>query len=146
MTSGADAAADAAHEEILRGATTGTEERPAQQLAEPVMLFDLQEQARLLAEEPEMESSGHNANTLVHFPDFRVVLISIKKGDMLREHRAPGRISIQPVQGRVVVRVEGRSLEMAERQLLVLEKLIVHEVEALDDAVILLTLGSPMRA
>ncbi|MCC6483798.1 MAG: cupin domain-containing protein [Armatimonadetes bacterium] len=138
MTSDADASTGG-----LRGATTGTDERPAQQLAEPVMHFDLSHESQSLQAEPPMERSGHNANTLVHFPDLRVVLVSVRKGQALRDHRAPGRISIQPLQGQIRVHTQERTVEMKSGELLVLDKAVRHEVEAVEDAVFLLTLGAP---
>ena len=87
------------------GETTGTPERPAQRLAAPVLTFDLPAELAHLRGEPAWARGDRNAKTLVKEPDFRLVLVALKAGARLEEHRAPGRISIQTLEGRLRLRV-----------------------------------------
>lgn len=72
---------------------------------------DLNHAPRLKTEDAWRRES-HNGNTLVKEPDFRIVLIVMKSGAKLAEHQAAGRISIQPLQGRLLVHLPDRVVEL----------------------------------
>lgn len=70
-------------------------------LAEPLMNFDLSNEIAQLHQEEAWLRTDHNSKTLVKQPDFRIVLIALKKDGRLEEHKADGRISIQTLSGHV---------------------------------------------
>ncbi len=107
-----------------------------------VMDFDLaQELKRLMREQP--WQAEHTANTIVKYPDLRLVLMALKGGALLKEHRTAGRIAIQMLSGAMTVKADGQVHEMTAGKLLTLEQDVAHEVEARTDSVFLLTIAWP---
>ncbi len=125
------------------GETTGTPERPAQHLAGPMLTFDLAAEARQIRAEEAWRRGEHNAKTLMKERDFRVVLVAVKSGGRMREHQAPGRLSIQTLSGQVRVHLQGRTVDLPVGHLLTLEPGIPHDVEALSESDFLLTIAWP---
>ena len=86
---------------------------------------------------------GRNSKTLVKHPDFRVVLIVLKSNARLGEHKAAGGISVQTVEGRIRMHVQGKAFDLPAGHVLALERAIPHDVEALEDSAFLLTIAWP---
>jgi quercetin dioxygenase-like cupin family protein len=114
----------------------------AQPLAAPFLEFDLVRELEQLHREPEW-SSGQNAKTLVKFDDFRIVLLTLRARTRVPGHQSKGRISIQPVVGRILVRAEGRTFDLQNGALLALDQGSSHDIEALEDSAFLLTIAWP---
>jgi quercetin dioxygenase-like cupin family protein len=74
--------------------------------------------------------SGRRSEVLVKTAGLRVVLVTMRAGTTLREHVAPGPITVQPIRGRFVFIVEGEEREIADGMLV-----------ALEDGAFLLTIG-----
>jgi quercetin dioxygenase-like cupin family protein len=123
------------------GETTGTSERAPQRMAAPVLAFDLtQEVARLHAEQA-WRQGDRNAKTLVKEADFRVVLVALRAGARMEEHRAAGRISVQTLAGHVRLHTGGTNVDLPVGRLVSLERDVPHDVEAAEDSVFLLTIA-----
>lgn len=116
-----------------------------QPMAAAYLEFDLARELEQLHAEPEW-SRGQNARTLVKHDDFRVVLLALTAGARIPEHRTEGRISIHTVHGQVQVRAQGRTFDLPTGGLLALDRDLPHDVEALEDSAILLTIAWPSRA
>lgn len=84
---------------------------------------------------------GHTARTLLRAPDLRVVLIAMKAGSHIAEHRAKESVSLHAISGHVRLKVPERTVDLPAGQLLLLEKGVEHDVEAISDSTLLLTLG-----
>ncbi len=125
------------------GQTTGSPARPPQVLEGPALSFDLAAQAMRLRDEPGYRHGDRNANTIVHEPDFRIVMIALKSGARIQAHRAAGRLSIQTLAGRLRLRLLDRTVELPAGHLLALEPDVSHDVEALDESTLLLTIARP---
>lgn len=124
------------------GETTGTSERAPQRLASPVLAFDLaHEVAQLLHEEVGWRQGDRNAKTLVKEADFRVVLIALRAGGRMEEHRAAGRISVQTIAGHVRLHTPGAIVDLPVGRLVSLERDVPHDVEALEESAFLLTIA-----
>jgi len=117
----------------------------SQPMAAAYLEFDLARELEQLHAEPEW-SRGQNARTLVKHDDFRVVLLALKAEARIPEHRTDGRISIHTVRGQVQVRAQGRTFDLPTGGLLALDRDLPHDVEALEDSAILLTIAWPSRA
>jgi quercetin dioxygenase-like cupin family protein len=85
--------------------------------------------------------SGRRSETLVKRPHLRVVLVTMRAGTELHEHVAPGPITVQPLQGRFMLIVEGGEHEIAPGALMTLEGDTRHAVRAVEDGAFLLTIG-----
>ncbi|MBS1815086.1 MAG: hypothetical protein JSS87_09460 [Acidobacteria bacterium] len=88
-------------------------------------------------------TQGHSAKVLFKKSDLRILLISMQKGSVLKEHHADGTISVQVIKGSVRFTVQGQAHDLRLHNLLTLGASIKHEVEALEDAAILLTIAWP---
>jgi quercetin dioxygenase-like cupin family protein len=106
----------------------------------PILHFDLLKERRELRREA-FWSRGRNAKTLAKHGDIRVVLTITKAGEELQQHHAHGTVLIQLLQGRVTTSVLGQILELSPGHLLVLDPNLPHNVKAVEDSVVLLTIG-----
>lgn len=103
--------------------------------------FDIVAVAAEMRGEGVYEREGHTARTLVRETDLRVVLVVMKGGGIIKEHRANETASIHVLSGRVRVRLRDRSVDLSSGRLLVLERGLPHNVEATEECAFLLTLG-----
>lgn len=113
-------------------------------LSVPVRQFDLAEEARQQRKEDAwLRGTGRSSKTLVKHRDLRIVLISMKANTRMHEHKASARISIQTMAGHVRVHLREQAVDLPAGRLLVLDQCLPHDVEALEDSDILLTLSWP---
>lgn len=106
----------------------------------PILNLDLDREIEQLHAEPAW-ATGRNAKTLVRHDDFRVVLVTMRSGNRMHSHQAPATVSIQTLRGKVELSVMGESFEVAEGGLISLDPRVVHDVVAVDDSAILLTIA-----
>jgi quercetin dioxygenase-like cupin family protein len=101
----------------------------------------LLEQAERLRQEPAWRSGDRTAITLFKTPTLSLVLLAVKEGARLREHRAEGSLTVQVVSGAVRVDAGGRRVELAPGEVLVLEPGLGHALEAVRESAVLLTIA-----
>jgi|SRR5579884_1505389 len=123
------------------GPTSDSEGHHSYTLAAPMLHFDLRSEAEQLRRQPSYERGDPTGKTLVKEPDLRIVLFALKAGARLDQHQASGPISIQAIGGTIRLRAGNETVELASGNLLMLEPRVPHDVDALGDAVFLLTLG-----
>ena len=109
----------------------------------PLVHARIEELIEGLKQEPTWRSSDRNAITLTKEPHLRVVLIAMKKGARLHEHRASGPLTIQAASGSLRLSAADQILELKPGEVAILESAIEHEVEALEESALLLTLVKP---
>ena len=113
-------------------------------LSGPVLQFDLGEEIdQQQKEDSWIHGIGRSSKTLVKHDDLRIVLISLKANTQMHEHRAAARISVQTLTGHVQLRVVGRTVDLPAGHLLALDQCLPHDVVALKDSSVLLTLSWP---
>lgn len=113
-------------------------------MAAPFLEFDLPAEIHRLQAETTW-STGHNARTLVKYDDLRVVLIALRANSRMPEHRTEGRISVQLLSGHVQVKAAGRTFSLRGGGLLALDHGLPHDVEAMEDSALLLTIAWPIK-
>lgn len=84
---------------------------------------------------------GHTARTLAREADLRIVLVVMKPGARIAEHRAKDTASVHTLRGHVRLRLPDRVADLPAGHLLVLERAVPHDVEAVAESAFLLTLG-----
>jgi quercetin dioxygenase-like cupin family protein len=104
-------------------------------------IFDLAAIEAEMRTEPAYAREGHTARTLVREPDLRIVLVAMKAGGRIAEHRANDTASVQTVRGHVRLRLPDSIAELPAGQVLVLERGLRHDVEAVAESAFLLTLA-----
>jgi quercetin dioxygenase-like cupin family protein len=105
------------------------------------LTFNLAAEAARLMDEPTWQVHGHNAKTLVKHPDFRVVLIALRAGARMPEHKTDHCVTIHALQGKLRLHLRGSTLELGQGELLALEQTVVHDIEAVADSLFVLSLG-----
>jgi quercetin dioxygenase-like cupin family protein len=125
-----------------RAMTEATHRRPhTSSLASPFLEFDLISEVDRLHREGTW-NTGHNARTL-KYDDLRVVLMALKAGSRIPEHKANGRISVQVLSGHIRLNASGRAFDLRPGSLLALDQRAPHDLEALDESAVLLTIAWP---
>lgn len=106
--------------------------------------FALAQYASALREEPEYAANGRNGVTLVKTLGLRVVLEVLRSGAELAEHRAPGSITVQVLEGEVRFHTGEETFRIREGEMLALPASRPHAVEAVRDTAFLLTIAPPV--
>lgn len=104
-------------------------------------IFDLATADREMRVEDAYVREGHTARTLTREPDLRIVLIVMKAASRLAEHHANETVSIHALSGHLRLHILNRVVDLPAGQLLVLERGLRHDVEAVVESAFLLTLG-----
>lgn len=113
-------------------------ERP---LHGPLQKFDLEAEVEHLWGEKAFREGKRNAITLRKGQGMNVVLLVMKSGDTLEEHAAPGPFSLSVRKGRIRFTAAGEEVEAGSEALISCDAGVRHTVEALSDAVCLLTVA-----
>ena len=99
-----------------------------------------QEIAQLQAESG-WQRGDRNAKTLVKEPSLHITLVVLRAGARMDQHRTAGPVAVQPLNGRVRLGAQGEQNELSTGDLLVLAANVPHDVEAVEDSALLLTIG-----
>ena len=113
-------------------------------MADAFMEFDLAAEIHRLQAETTW-NTGQNARTLVKYDDLRVVLIALAAKARLPEHKAEGRISVHVLSGHIQLRASERTFNLRPGGLLAIDQGVRHDVEALEESALLLTVAWPGR-
>ncbi len=106
-----------------------------------VLAFDLRREADRLRGESPWSQHGRNAVTLVKHSDLRIVFILMKAGARMQEHHAGARISVHTLTGHARLHLGDRTLDLPAGHLLALERDVVHDLEAVEESSVLLTIA-----
>jgi len=106
------------------------------------MEFDLPSEIHRLKAETTW-STGQNARTLVKYDDVRVVLMALQAKVRVPEHKTEGRISVHVLSGHIRLRASGRTFSLRTGGLLAIDQGVPHDLEALDESAVLLTIAWP---
>ncbi|MGL2358321.1 cupin domain-containing protein [Helicobacter pylori] len=69
------------------------------------------------------------------------IRICMPKGAVMDKHKAPGAISVQVLEGKIIFEVENEKIEMPKGALISLEAQVSHRLDALENSVIRLSLS-----
>lgn len=81
---------------------------------------------------------GHT--TALKSADVRVVILTFPAGHVMKDHAAPKTLLLQALDGRLRLTVAGDVVELVPGALVRLDKLERHEVEAVEESRLMLTL------
>lgn len=115
---------------------------PSRHLTDSTIVLDLESQLKEIKLEEAMQRNGHSARTLVKYPNFRIVLIAIKKGACIPKHKADGAISIQVLQGQIHLLIARHPVNLSSGHLLALDQSFPHDIEAMEDSAFLLSIST----
>jgi quercetin dioxygenase-like cupin family protein len=112
-------------------------------LSAPLLKFDLADEIEQLNNEEHWIKGERISKTLVKHSDFRIVLMFMKAGTLMQEHKTDARISIHALSGRLLIKLDSETVELPAGHLLVLEKGLSHDVKAIEESVFLLSISWP---
>ena len=107
----------------------------------PLQGFDLGEEVSRLRGEEAFRGGRRNSITLKKDEGMSVVLLVMGAGDRLEEHAAPGPISVSVREGRVRFITPDEEVEAGPETLLACDAGVRHAVEAVEDAVCVVTIA-----
>lgn len=84
--------------------------------------------------------------TLLKTSDMEVLRLVMPAGKTIAEHKAPGEITIQCLEGKIVFTSDGNAQELVAGELLYLNSAVPHAVEAIEDSSALVTILLPKGA
>ena len=96
-------------------------------------------------EEAWQPDAGRTARTLVKYPDLRIVLVSMKAGTRLKQHKTSARFAILTLAGHLRLHLPDATVEVPRGELLALDRAVSHDVEAIRQSTFLLILARPDR-
>ncbi len=118
---------------------------PAEQFPNPALILDVPGEIDKL-HNSEAQEVGASRKRLVRYPDFRISLNVLKAGTRIEEHHNPGRISVHTVAGHIRMRALGKTFDLPQGRMLILDRAVRHDVEAVEDSAFLLTSVPPEPA
>lgn len=125
----------------VRGAGVAPVRKP-EPTGSSVLEFSIDEQIDKLKHERNWQA-GRDSQTIVKYPDFRIILTVLRAGSYLHEHHSDGPISVHVVQGRIQVDAHGHAVELPAGHVLALDRAVLHDVKAIEDSAFLLTIAWP---
>lgn len=102
---------------------------------------DLFRELEELRNSPEW-SSGIARKVLVRYPDLQITLRRMKAGTRIPDHHNPGCICVETIFGHIRMHAENKLFDLPQGKMLVLDRAVVHDVEALQESAFLLTVAS----
>ena len=72
--------------------------------------------------------------------------MALRAHERVPTHQTEGRISLQTIRGHIQIRAAGRTFALSVGSLLTLDRGLSHDVEALEESVVLLTIAWPAHA
>jgi len=109
-------------------------------LKTPMLNFSIDKEIAQLKKETAWINGDRNAVTLQKNSNLRVVLISLRKGATLHEHKVEGPITLFVLSGRMNFIAGEEKIIVGNNEFIVLEKATPHDVEALEDTTFILTI------
>lgn len=84
--------------------------------------------------------TGRSSKTLMNSPACGILLIAMKQNTETKEHRVDGKITIHTLVGHLRLKLPDQTVEVPAGHLLMLDRGIKHDVQAVDESVFLLTM------
>jgi quercetin dioxygenase-like cupin family protein len=102
--------------------------------------FSIQNEMLPLLQRVRGNKSKRTAKTLVKEGPLRILLVALDTEGTLEEHKVDGPFSVQCLIGRSVVRLGSEKKDLRAGDLLVVDSGVVHDVEAVEPSVLLITI------
>jgi quercetin dioxygenase-like cupin family protein len=109
----------------------------------PLLTFRLESETNALEVSARYASDGLASKILASQGSLRISLLSLRRGAVLRAHQVEGASSLQVVRGLVRLSTAQDEVVTAADGLVILAARVPHEVTALSDCAMLLTVFKP---
>lgn len=119
---------------------TRLREHPRDRLAPAERLLDLDEEFEALIEEPHDPVDGHRQITVAHRKGLTVVLFHFEAGGTMPDHEVDAEITIHVLDGALEISTAEHDHRVSGGDMLILEPDVTHDVEALEESRMMLTI------
>lgn len=116
-------------------------ERAEDRLDGSAVLLDLHAEFEKLTAETDLKVAGHRQITLFKSYKTTVAIFAFDSGGGMREHSAPGVVTVQVISGKLEINVGGESHHVVAQNVLVIPPGARHDVRALEPSQMLLTVS-----
>jgi len=117
-------------------------EQPIRQALRPreggMLSLNIMDEIAHLKARPEWSAADRLSASLVKDDALNILLMLLKKGARLPEHRTKGPIALHVLSGAVRFTARDRAAQLAPGTIAALDRNVVHELEALDESIVLL--------
>lgn len=118
-------------------------EHPKKRFSESVRNLDLGEEFERLLDEPHEPVDNHRQVTLVHRHGLSLILFYFETGGFMPDHEVDGEVSIHVLEGELKVGADGKVHQVEGGEILILAPGVEHDVEAVTETKMLLTIDMP---
>lgn len=125
------------------GPTSGNDEREARPLMERLLVFSLLDEAARLRSEAEWRDGDRNSMTLAKEVDFRILLSALKDGATIHEEDGDARASVQVLDGRATLDVDGEEADLGAGQLATIDVGRRWRLTSTGQSTVLMTIAWP---
>ena len=112
--------------------------RPAERFVGAEHVLDLPAALRALRAEPRHTFGGHRQIALAHHGPVRLVLFAFSAGGSMREHTAPGWVTIHVLRGTLRVHTHRKAYVVTAGMVLALDPFVPHDIDASEESDMLL--------
>jgi len=105
-------------------------EPPARRFDFASLVFDMHKELISLRNETSPNAHGHRQKTLIKHSGRTIALFAFEPGAVLAEHSAKGTVTIEVIEGELLVTVGGEEIALLRGQLLVMAPGTKHAVAA----------------
>jgi len=82
-----------------------------------------------------------STKVILETPFSKEIRVLIKEGNIMKEHKAPAPITIHVLSGKIILGHEGQKNTLAEGDIIGLDAHVLHDLNAIEDSIIRLTLS-----
>ena len=121
--------------------SSGHEYLKEHEISGAVLLLNIDSESKDVLAAAKAAGIGHAAKTLVKDGPLRSIILGLRGGALLRDHEAPGPVSIHVLSGGVAVTSPGRTDSLKAGAAVVFGSPVSHSLEASEDSVVLVTIA-----
>ncbi len=125
--------------EIKRNDATRNRPEGDRVLDAPYVFADLSSFIEQVKEENAWEKSDRNGITIFKTDNMTIVLSALKEAAVIKDNLVKGFLTVQVLKGTIRMDTLEGDVEMREQQLIAFHPHIPHSIEALTDAILLMT-------
>lgn len=103
--------------------------------------FSIMSMAEKLIEEANSATSGRASLTLAHGTEMTTVLVALKAGNTLEEHKAPAAATVITFSGNIIFTTSAEKITLQQGEVVTFTAEVLHSVYATEDSAFLIVIG-----
>jgi quercetin dioxygenase-like cupin family protein len=115
--------------------------RPRPKVSGKLLQYELLDEAKDVLAQAKTKKVGVAARTLAKEGPFRITIIGMARGAVMKRHHVDGPISLHVLRGRIGLETDEQVVQLGPGDLTVLDDAVQHDVVAAADSVFLITMS-----